>query len=141
MPPPIQKVTPALELTPEEIMAYIIPPPPAKLTFDDIVTPESETAKPSNSLVKNKSTLHGSLRAKLNQNGGDVESLPRRSTESNLMERTNRSEKEEEVKPPPRRSSEEKPPERPPKVCIIIILESQKEHAFNITFGSTYFNF
>ncbi|XP_017783981.1 PREDICTED: FERM and PDZ domain-containing protein 4 [Nicrophorus vespilloides] len=28
VPPPTQKVTPAVELTPEEIMSYIIPPPP-----------------------------------------------------------------------------------------------------------------
>lgn len=28
VPPPTQKVTPAVELTSEEIMSYIIPPPP-----------------------------------------------------------------------------------------------------------------
>ncbi|KAF5288111.1 hypothetical protein FQA39_LY15498 [Lamprigera yunnana] len=37
VPPPIQKVTPSVELTPEEIMSFIIPPPPAlRGSFENI---------------------------------------------------------------------------------------------------------
>ncbi|ENN80544.1 hypothetical protein YQE_03038, partial [Dendroctonus ponderosae] len=99
VPPPIQKVTPAMELTPEEIMAYIIPPPPERLSFEeaDEVKPEGESTAEDKfpGLVKNKSTLHDVL---MNKEGnqaedGDVKAL----------------------RPLPRRSFDEKPPDRPPK--------------------------
>lgn len=94
VPPPIQKVTPAMELTPEEIMAYIIPPPPERLSFEeaDEVKPESEAENTFPGLVKNKSTLHDVLVNKGAEEDGKA------------------------LRPLPRRSVDEKPPDRPPKV-------------------------
>ncbi|XP_050308771.1 FERM and PDZ domain-containing protein 4 [Anthonomus grandis grandis] len=97
VPPPVQKVTPAMELTPEEIMAYIIPPPPdieKPNGADEVFKTESGAA-----LVKNKSVLHDVLYQKKEKspvatNGG------------------------EPLKPLPRRSMDDKPPERPPKEFI-----------------------
>ncbi|CAG9765036.1 unnamed protein product [Ceutorhynchus assimilis] len=89
IPLPMQKVTPAMELTPEEIMAYIIPPPPERLSFDD------GDEEPANDQKPNKSILHDVL-LRTNKpvtDNGEVTSL----------------------KPLPRRSFDEKPPERPPK--------------------------
>ncbi|XP_066156044.1 FERM and PDZ domain-containing protein 4 isoform X3 [Euwallacea fornicatus] len=102
VPPPIQKVTPAMELTPEEIMAYIIPPPPEKLSFettDEDGNTQLETLVKEKDLVKNKSSLHGALK-----NSRNVFN----SSSSNEVVSEN-------VKPLPRRGFEEKPPERPPK--------------------------
>ncbi|KAL1491758.1 hypothetical protein ABEB36_012308 [Hypothenemus hampei] len=90
VPSPIQKVTPAMELTPEEIMAYIIPPPPDKLSFEKDDEEEEQGGLPKP--VKNKSTLHDVLNKKHQGN-----------------------QQEDCLKPLPRRSLDEKPPERPPK--------------------------
>lgn len=114
VPPPIQKVTPAMELTPEEIMAYIIPPPPERLNFDENIESSEETHNAinesnnsgspetiSSTLVKNKSTLHDVLANKNGKSSDKLSDEPGNRTES--------------LKPLPRRSFDEKPPERPPK--------------------------
>lgn len=97
VPPPTQKTTPAVELTPEEIMSYIIPPPPnldsslENLAINDQNEPKKiieyatvDRKGPFSCCAKNKS--------KPTENG------------------------DEAIKPPPRRSSDQKPPERPPKI-------------------------
>lgn len=63
--PPTQKITPAKELTPEEIMSYIIPPPPC--LSDDELDGKMSTANHSNneeSLYINSSKIGQSLGAK-----------------------------------------------------------------------------
>ncbi|XP_021709477.1 uncharacterized protein LOC5575615 [Aedes aegypti] len=51
--PPTQKITPAVELTPEEILSYIIPPPPGLADSE----PGTNQTKPS-ALKTNPSSLH-----------------------------------------------------------------------------------
>lgn len=115
VPPPTQKVTPAVELTPEEIMSYIIPPPPDIL--ETIV---------NNDDLRYNTTLNN------NNNNNNSNGVKRRnsnsSVHSNIIEYAtvdrkgafsccskNKTTKMNEIQPLPRRSSDEKPPERPPK--------------------------
>ncbi|KAK9730545.1 FERM central domain [Popillia japonica] len=67
IPPPMQKITPAVELTPEEIMSYIIPPPPdIGSNFENCAVsakPESTCESLPVDLNKNPPSRNGSLRA------------------------------------------------------------------------------
>ncbi|XP_044262585.1 uncharacterized protein LOC123010031 isoform X1 [Tribolium madens] len=97
VPPPTQKVTPAIELTPEEIMSYIIPPPPVEIT-EDIAPPIEPKRRNSNVSIKS--------------NIIEYATVDRKGAFSSCCGKTK---KDEQVRPLPRRSSDEKPPERPPK--------------------------
>lgn len=105
VPPPTQKATPAVELTPEEIMSYIIPPPPnLDSSFESLNLKEE---KPANGHVEER------------RNGNVIEyaTIDRKGPFSCCAKNKSKSpERPEEIRPPPRRSSDEKPPERPPKV-------------------------
>lgn len=125
------QITPAVELTPEEIMSYIIPPPPdIGSNFENCAVsakPESTCESLPVDLNKNPPSRNGSLRA--------ANDIKRRnsncSVKSNIIEYAtvdrkgafsccakNKEKKNPDgncIQPPPRRSSEEKPPERPPK--------------------------
>lgn len=97
VPPPTQKVTPAIELTPEEIMSYIIPPPP-KITDDLPPTTIEPRRRNSNCSIKSNIIEYATVDRK------GAFSCCGKSTK-----------KDEDVRPLPRRCSDEKPPERPPK--------------------------
>lgn len=132
VPPPTQKITPAVELTPEEIMSYIIPPPPdvnaslETLTINNSIEPEKMTESLP---VYINSSLNGVKRRNSNS-----------SVKSNIIEyatvdrkgpftccaKTKKSDETDLIQPPPRRSSDEKPPERPPKN---IPQERQRSHS------------
>ncbi|KAK4883249.1 hypothetical protein RN001_006568 [Aquatica leii] len=123
VPPPIQKVTPAVELTPEEIMSFIIPPPPElRRSFENLIMQNAKEIETTNS---ENQYMNGNL-VRRNSNG---------SVKSNIIEyatierkgafsccakgKVDKSDKVSETNsticPPPRRSSDQKPPERPPK--------------------------
>ncbi|CAH0552577.1 unnamed protein product [Brassicogethes aeneus] len=106
--PPTQRLTPAVELTPEEIMAYIIPPPPVRdsfenLTINDEILPQNTTngnaERPENVIeyptVDRKGAFSCCAKSKSDKNP-KLETAP--------------------IQPLPRRSSDETPPERPPKI-------------------------
>ncbi|GAB0097417.1 FERM domain-containing protein [Sergentomyia squamirostris] len=57
--PPTQKVTPAKELTPEEILSFIIPPPPG--LEDTVDGKETEPPVPSNEIRENGTKCNGSI--------------------------------------------------------------------------------
>ncbi|VEN55111.1 unnamed protein product, partial [Callosobruchus maculatus] len=135
VPPPTQKVTPAVELTPEEIMSYIIPPPPSQASLENLTKAgveekdreEGETKMVNGSLgVKSE---RGSVRRHSDCAGGGGE-------EKNVIEYATVDRKgpfsccgkpkpsqstspvsssDADVRPPPRRSLNERPPDRPPK--------------------------
>lgn len=126
VPPPIQKVTPAVELTPEEIMAYIIPPPPSRSSLENLVMSEAERCTKSlpvdiesNGDINKDS--HGvrrrSSNGSVNSNIIEYATVDRKGAFSCCAK--NKTEKpmkiEGNIQPLPRRSSDEKPPERPPK--------------------------
>lgn len=98
VPPPTQKVTPAVELTPEEIMSYIIPPPPEPNAQFDSLTgagrPRSNTTCTTSSVIEY---------ATVDSRKGAFSCCALSAT------------KNAQIQPLPRRSSDEKPPERPPK--------------------------
>lgn len=58
--PPTQQVTPAVELTPEEIMSYIIPPPPAvQSSLENLVIDDKDKEKQCESLPANSINSSG----------------------------------------------------------------------------------
>lgn len=90
VPPPTQKTTPVVELTPEEIKSYIIPPPP-----------NLDSSLESLTIQENKNVIeYATVDRK-----GPFSCCAKNKTKSNGV-----------IQPPPRRSSDEKPPERPPKL-------------------------
>lgn len=62
--PPTQQVTPAVELTPEEIMSYIIPPPPAVQSSLENLTIQDPNEKPFESLppVSTTNTMNNGVK-------------------------------------------------------------------------------
>lgn len=123
VPPPTQKLTPAVELTPEEIMAYIIPPPPSRSSLENLVLSEAERCAeslPAN--VQSNGDIGNGVRRR-NSNGSitsniiEYATVDRKGAFSCCAK--NKTEKhvkiEENIQPLPRRSSDEKPPDRPPK--------------------------
>ncbi|XP_025834004.1 uncharacterized protein LOC108738555 isoform X2 [Agrilus planipennis] len=143
VPPPTQKLTPAVELTPEEIMSFIIPPPPSlKASFENLTINNSRDYQ---SLPPNFEQQQ-SLPQQRKENG---DHCPRQNViEYATVDRkgpfsccsraktskTNELSEEEQAKetsqppPPPRRGSEEKPPDRPPKPTTP---ERQRSHSLS----------
>lgn len=142
IPPPTQMITPAVELTPEEIMSYIIPPPPdVNASLENLTINDSEKTSESlpSYLHRNHSneTNHTSRR---NSNSG---------THSNVIEYATVDRKgafsccaknktkvpettENSIRPPPRRASDEKPPERPPK-----LIPQERQRSQSLTSSAT----
>lgn len=132
--PPTQQVTPAVELTPEEIMSYIIPPPPeVRASMESLYiscknkqedTENFDTLKFTNGSI-NVSKVNGNV-----FNEGPKRRNSNSSVKSNIIEYATvdrkgpfsccskgKSDKydDEAIQLPPRKTSDEKPPERPPK--------------------------
>lgn len=124
--PPTQKVTPAKELTPEEIMSFIIPPPPG-LSDDELrnretepIVPIAEDDYPTESLYINSlSAAHAKpvvLEYATVERKGPFSCCAK--SKKVEIESPSYTESEESVKPPPRRCehfNQHPPPERPPK--------------------------
>lgn len=123
--PPTQQVTPAVELTPEEIMSYIIPPPPAVQSSLENLTLNEPTKQfeslpvtnHSNNGVKRRNSCCGTSSSKPVTNQViEYATVDRKGTFSCCSKgRSDKSEETEVIQLPPRKSSDEKPPERPPK--------------------------
>ncbi|XP_030750842.1 FERM and PDZ domain-containing protein 4 isoform X2 [Sitophilus oryzae] len=122
VPPPTQKVTPAIELTPEEIMAYIIPPPPNKLSLENLTELDEKPSENGGGTVFKDTSPKSPEPLQVI----DYETLDRKGSLSCCSK--SKSEKKVEkygknddyksngtIQPLPRRSLDEKPPERPPK--------------------------
>lgn len=141
MAPPAQKITPAKELTPEEIMSFIIPPPPG-LGDDDIKIIQTEPIVPTTTTTTtkvNKNSIPNGFpkfekcfptkQESLYSNGGIMESPTKKSSSQNhvieypTIERKSafsccsKTKKEENLLelPPKLNNKELQPPERPPK--------------------------
>ncbi|XP_063906566.1 FERM and PDZ domain-containing protein 4 isoform X2 [Zophobas morio] len=112
VPPPTQKVTPAIELTPEEIMSYIIPPPPQiPEGFENLTINDDDPGTPSccNGVKRRNSNCS------VKSNIIEYATVDRKGAFSCCAKLRADKAKEEAIHPLPRRSSDEKPPERPPK--------------------------
>lgn len=114
VPPPTQKVTPAVELTPEEIMSYIIPPPPDTLETINIINERETESLPAdlNNGVKRRNS-----NCSVNSNIIEYATVDRKGAFSCCSKNKSTTQKSinDNIQPLPRRSSDEKPPERPPK--------------------------
>ncbi|XP_060523757.1 FERM and PDZ domain-containing protein 4 [Cylas formicarius] len=144
VPPPTQKVTPAVELTPEEIMAYIIPPPPSKASLENLVIAEEQRNNQNVSNQSNGTSNHcqpvkiRNSNSILLPNVIEYSTVDRKGTFSccgkTKVEKAFKADEtvqnDDVIKPPPRRSSDEKPPERPPK---IVTQERQRSHSLTST--------
>ncbi|XP_072400466.1 uncharacterized protein [Diabrotica undecimpunctata] len=119
VPPPTQKVTPSVELTPEEIMAYIIPPPPMQSSTENLtILPPAETSP--NQKDRNQTTTKSKvIEYATFDRKGPFSCCAKSKTDKNLKV-------DENIQPLPRRSSDEKPPERPPKSMTP---ERQRSHS------------
>lgn len=120
VPPPTQKVTPAVELTPEEIMAYIIPPPPDRDSFENLTIKDDkkdQLSEQSHNEMCNGVKKRESV-ASTRTNVIEYATVDRKGAFSCCAK--NKAEKlikcEAPIQPLPRRSSDETPPERPPKM-------------------------
>lgn len=129
--PPMQKVTPAKELTPEEIMSFIIPPPPglADDTMEGGRSSETEPNVPqiTNSVVEQEEDLYINSG---NQNNGvrpkhciEYATVDRRGSFSCCTKTKKQDTPHNESFPiPPRRCLHSDPaptpPERPPKTTL-----------------------
>nr|XP_023020684.1 FERM and PDZ domain-containing protein 4 [Leptinotarsa decemlineata] len=120
--PPTQKLTPAVELTPEEIMAYIIPPPPAQGSQENLTitlterNSESEGDRRMNEVSSVKSKV---IEYETFDRRGPFSCCAKNKTDKSLR-------LDETIQPLPRRSSDEKPPDRPPKLAA---QERQRSHS------------
>lgn len=110
VPPPTQKVTPAVELTPEEIMSYIIPPPPN--THETINLYDRDTESLPSDL--NNGVKRRNSNCSVKSNIIEYATVDRKGAFSCCSKNKN-VQKPNDIQPLPRRSSDEKPPERPPK--------------------------
>lgn len=124
--PPTQKITPAKELTPEEIMSYIIPPPPS-LSDDELDRePPKRNANNEESLYMN-SSKHGQSLGAMNktieyatvERKGPFSCCSKTKTTMNGTSASNMLPNDKHFELPPRRCEMHKekpvPPERPPK--------------------------
>ncbi|XP_045467431.1 uncharacterized protein LOC123675910 isoform X2 [Harmonia axyridis] len=125
VPPPTLKVTPSVELTPEEINSFIIPPPPILGDGDSASTSDKHLEQQETPCYQNRREVE-------NYPDHDKTSSPKQTViEYATIDRRGpfsccskgKSEKPKDVpndseciQPPPRRCSDEKPPERPPKI-------------------------
>ncbi|KAM7362091.1 uncharacterized protein ACRADG_012925 isoform 1-T11 [Cochliomyia hominivorax] len=148
--PPTQKTTPAKELTPEEIMSFIIPPPPILDEIDSSANPKEEVEF-SESLYSNSTTLSRNEKTPLvnkpNEDSNNIEikshiieyaTVERRSKFSccpkSKKEETTETHEEilETIKPPPRLQCSEKiVPVRPPKSAELMQRYSPKKQNVN----------
>ena len=150
--PPTQKATPAKELTPEEIMSFIIPPPPnldeidanthseetfTESLYSNSVTNRSVDVKPTTLVFKSNENS-----PKLETKGHIIEyaTVERKSKFSccpkSKKECTTETgdEIEEILKPPPRSQSiEQAAPVRPPKSAELMQRFSPKKQNFNLS--------
>lgn len=140
--PPIQKLTPAKELTPEEIMSFIIPPPPGLADEENTVvtaaipTAQSEYTETEPNVPISDDVHDGNESLYINAlNGGGVKSYGTNGTVKHVIEyatverkgpfscctkakKSDISGTREGIPLPPRRcehSPSQSPPERPPK--------------------------
>ncbi|KAB0790792.1 hypothetical protein PPYR_15302 [Photinus pyralis] len=151
VPPPIQKVTPAVELTPEEIMSFIIPPPPAlRRSFENLSLPNHIPTSVSKQEDVHKRTeyqhTNGSLMRR-NSNGSvksniiEYATVERKGAFSccakGKVEKSNKEhwDSSNALCPPPRRSSDQKPPERPPKT-----LSQERQRSYSLTNNIAHHN-
>ncbi|CAH1119218.1 unnamed protein product [Phaedon cochleariae] len=123
--PPTQQITPAVELTPEEIMAYIIPPPPTQGSHENLTMREQEENK--------ESPWRGTGRSGEDEEKFNVieyATFDRKGAFSCCAKIKNEktTKTDEDIQPLPRRSSDEKPPDRPPK-SIAQQPERQRSHS------------
>lgn len=122
VPSPNQKVTPAVELTPEEIMSFIIPPPPGGTTGPRLSIPNNIINNNANSDVDRKRRNSNESVGVTSNNIIEYATVDRKGAFSCCAKtREKPSNKDPDLqpfalKPPPRRSSDETPPERPPKM-------------------------
>ncbi|KAK5650693.1 hypothetical protein RI129_001722 [Pyrocoelia pectoralis] len=144
VPPPIQKVTPAVELTPEEIMSFIIPPPPAlRRSFENLSIENHVTTNfPKQEELHKNTDFHYT-------NGSIVRRNSNGSVKSNIIEyatierkgafsccakgKVEKNDKDkigcaEAICPPPRKLSDQKPPERPPKNLV-----QERQRSYSLT--------
>ncbi|KAF7283189.1 hypothetical protein GWI33_001207 [Rhynchophorus ferrugineus] len=137
VPPPTQKVTPAIELTPEEIMAYIIPPPPSKVSLENLA--EYETRRVENGASNGLEEAPPEKSPPDSLKVIDYETIDRKGSFSCCSKSKSDKKAEKEAKsnqddsnvtiqPLPRRSLDEKPPERPPKD---IFKDRQRSNSLN----------
>ncbi|KAH8346497.1 hypothetical protein KR084_001617 [Drosophila pseudotakahashii] len=137
--PPTQKATPAKELTPEEIMSFIIPPPP-NLEQQQVVQPVQpmETECLYSNSVQAKREFFQSV-----ANGNNSHATPPHVIEYATVERKSKfsccptskreeqpEEEQEELQPPPRTPTCEQlspPPARPPKSAELLQRYSPKK--------------
>lgn len=134
VPPPTQQVTPAVELTPEEIMSYIIPPPPdVRLSMENLSIFPREKQLDSPEVAANEPSPVTKPNGNVTNNSGVKRRNSNCSVKSNIIEYAtvdrkgpfsccskgksdkNSDDTSEPIQLPPRKSSDEKPPERPPK--------------------------
>ncbi|XP_071050930.1 FERM and PDZ domain-containing protein 4 isoform X1 [Onthophagus taurus] len=118
VPPPTQKVTPAVELTPEEIMSYIIPPPPLSKNSIENLTLSSNYDTPP----RRRNSISSS-----NENVIEYATVDRKGAFSCCSKTKEKNIENKDIQPPPRRSSNETPPARPPK--NINSQERQRSHS------------
>lgn len=148
--PPTQKATPAKELTPEEIMSFIIPPPPVLDEVDNSGI-QKEEVEFVESLYSNSSTTNRNVKPPLapkpNDDSKKVEvkshiieyaTVERKSKfsccpKSKKEDTTeNHEEQIETIKPPPRiQPTEQTVPVRPPKSAELMQRYSPKKQNYN----------
>lgn len=125
--PPMQKVTPAKELTPEEIMSFIIPPPPGlrdeplgEANKNRETEPNVPTSEPEEDLYINSANQNNGVRPKHCIEYATVERRGSFSCCSKLKK--NDATTIGDVPLPPRRcphsNTAPRPPERPPKSAL-----------------------
>ncbi|KAL3278442.1 hypothetical protein HHI36_013763 [Cryptolaemus montrouzieri] len=118
VPPPMLKITPSVELTPEEINSFIIPPPPSgssvsrenKDTIEADKNEETVRYQNTDQLEYQSRSMGNSL------NVIEYATIDRRGPFSCCSKGKTEKSVDECIQLPPRRCSEEKPPERPPKI-------------------------
>ncbi|XP_044756049.1 uncharacterized protein LOC123314773 isoform X2 [Coccinella septempunctata] len=127
VPPPTLRVTPSVELTPEEINSFIIPPPP--MLVDRDAGQQNEDSSTSDKSQEQESPCYQNRREAEMHENREVDCAKQTVIEYATVDRRGpfsccskgKSDKPKEardecIQPPPRRCSDEKPPERPPKV-------------------------
>nr|CAI5862981.1 unnamed protein product [Callosobruchus analis] len=115
--PPTQKVTPAVELTPEEIMSYIIPPPPSQASLENLTKAGVEEKDREEGETK---MLNGTLGVK-----GDRESMRRHSDCAGGRGG------EEKNNAQPKRASPDRPPKNSQAVGAPTVPERQRSQSLS----------
>ncbi|KAK9881979.1 hypothetical protein WA026_018168 [Henosepilachna vigintioctopunctata] len=123
VPPPTLKLTPSVELTPEEINSFIIPPPPTGSSAEKKQQSNTETKNEDEfPRYQNKDEVdYPSGRSNTNSNVIEYATIDRRGPFSccskGKSEKIDNTSKDSDcIQLPPRRCSDEKPPDRPPKI-------------------------